>query len=80
MATTAAAGVDRCANGDLDRMIDQLRTCKPLLEADVKRLCVKATEILVEEGNVQQVSSPITMYGFKMRDINIVKKLKVLVL
>ena len=47
---------------DLDKMIEQLRECKPLLEADVKKLCVKATEILVEEGNVQQVSSPITMY------------------
>ena len=58
----AANGAAGCAQGDLDRMIAQLRTCKPLLEADVKRLCVKATEILVEEGNVQQVSTPITMY------------------
>ena len=51
-----------CTNGDVDRMIERLRGCKPLLEADVKRLCMRATEILVEEGNVQQVSSPITVY------------------
>ena len=51
-----------CTNGDVDKMIERLRGCKPLLEADVKRLCMRATEILVEEGNVQQVSSPITVY------------------
>ena len=55
-------GAMACTNGDVDMMIERLRGCKPLLEADVKRLCMRATEILVEEGNVQQVSSPITVY------------------
>ena len=55
-------GAMACTNGDVDKMIERLRGCKPLLEADVKRLCMRATEILVEEGNVQPVSSPITVY------------------
>mmetsp|Transcript_22079 Transcript_22079/g.39319 ORF Transcript_22079/g.39319 Transcript_22079/m.39319 type:complete len:309 (-) Transcript_22079:1492-2418(-) len=48
---------------DLDRWIEQLRGCEFLKESDVKLLCQKATEILVEEGNVQRVDAPVTVCG-----------------
>eukprot|EP00270_Netrium_digitus_P009064 TRINITY_DN2749_c0_g1_i1.p1 TRINITY_DN2749_c0_g1~~TRINITY_DN2749_c0_g1_i1.p1 ORF type:complete len:307 (-),score=74.59 TRINITY_DN2749_c0_g1_i1:174-1094(-) len=48
---------------DLDRQIEQLRRCEPLSEAEVKALCMKAMEILVEESNVQRVDSPVTLCG-----------------
>ena len=46
---------------DLDRWIEQLRECKPLKEPEVKQLCEKALEILVEESNVQRVDAPVTI-------------------
>ncbi|KAG0693505.1 Serine/threonine-protein phosphatase 4 catalytic subunit B [Chionoecetes opilio] len=45
---------------DLDRQIEQLRRCEVIKEAEVKALCAKAREILVEESNVQRVDSPVT--------------------
>eukprot|EP00002_Diphylleia_rotans_P021238 TRINITY_DN4137_c0_g2_i1.p1 TRINITY_DN4137_c0_g2~~TRINITY_DN4137_c0_g2_i1.p1 ORF type:complete len:305 (+),score=65.75 TRINITY_DN4137_c0_g2_i1:86-1000(+) len=48
---------------DLDRQIEQLRRCETLKESEVKALCQKAREILVEESNVQRVNSPVTICG-----------------
>ncbi|KAF8991516.1 Metallo-dependent phosphatase-like protein [Cyathus striatus] len=48
---------------DLDRQIEQLQRCEPISEEQVKRLCLKAREILIEEGNVQLVDSPVTICG-----------------
>jgi len=48
---------------DLDRMIDTLKKCEPLKEAEVKVLCQKAMEVLVEESNVQRVDAPVTICG-----------------
>jgi len=48
---------------DLDRQIEQLTRCEPISEEQVKRLCLKAREILIEEGNVQVVDSPVTICG-----------------
>lgn len=48
---------------DLDRQIEQLRRCEVIKEAEVKALCAKAREILVEESNVQRVDSPVTVGG-----------------
>ncbi|KAK6300033.1 hypothetical protein J4Q44_G00300660 [Coregonus suidteri] len=45
---------------DLDRQIEQLRRCELIKENEVKALCAKAREILVEESNVQRVDSPVT--------------------
>lgn len=44
---------------DLDRQIEQLKRCETLKESEVKALCLKAMEILVEEGNVQRVDAPV---------------------
>ena len=46
---------------DLDRQIEQLRRCEIIKESEVKALCSKAREILVEESNVQRVDSPVTV-------------------
>lgn len=49
---------------DLDRQIEQLKKCEPLKESEVKALCLKAMEILVEESNVQRVDAPVTVINF----------------
>ncbi len=46
---------------DLDRQIEQLKRCEIIKESEVKALCAKAREILVEESNVQSVDSPVTV-------------------
>mmetsp|Transcript_16426 Transcript_16426/g.40598 ORF Transcript_16426/g.40598 Transcript_16426/m.40598 type:complete len:361 (-) Transcript_16426:939-2021(-) len=48
---------------ELDRQIDQLRRCEYIREAEVKILCSKAREILVEESNVQRIEAPVTICG-----------------
>ena len=45
----------------LDQWIEQLKRCEPLAEKDVKVLCEKALEVLVEESNVQRVDAPVTI-------------------
>jgi serine/threonine-protein phosphatase 4 catalytic subunit len=47
----------------LDEQIARLRRCEYLKEAEVKELCEKALEILVEESNVQRVDAPVTLCG-----------------
>lgn len=55
----------KLSNGDLDRFMEQLlsESCKPLAEEEVKSLCEKAREILMEESNVQAVNCPVTVSG-----------------
>ena len=48
---------------NLDKQIDTLLTCKPLPESEIKILCDKAKEILINESNVQQVRAPVTICG-----------------
>ncbi|PNH43706.1 hypothetical protein VD0004_g3851 [Verticillium dahliae] len=48
---------------DLDRAIAQLRACRPIPEAEVRQLCHKARELLIEEGNVVTVTAPVTICG-----------------
>lgn len=59
---------------DLDRQIEQLKRCEIIREAEVKALCAKAREILVEESNVQRVDSPVTV-SINTYDLNKVKTL-----
>ena len=49
------------STSDLDRQIEQLRRCEYLKESEVKALCAKAREILVDESNVQRVDAPVTV-------------------
>jgi hypothetical protein len=43
------------------RSIAQLRACRPIPEDDVRELCFKARELLIEEGNVVNVDAPVTV-------------------
>ncbi|KAG6905382.1 Serine/threonine-protein phosphatase 6 catalytic subunit [Tephrocybe rancida] len=47
----------------LDTYITTLLTCTHLPEADMKALCTHVRAILVEESNIQPVSSPVTVCG-----------------
>ncbi|KAL0389833.1 UNVERIFIED_CONTAM: Serine/threonine-protein phosphatase PP2A catalytic subunit [Sesamum calycinum] len=47
-------------NGNLDDQIAQLMQCKPLSEQEIRVLCQKAKEILMNESNVQITQ----VYGF----------------
>jgi serine/threonine-protein phosphatase 4 catalytic subunit len=53
-------------SSDLDRQIAQLRKCQIIKESEVKALCAKAREILIEESNVQRVISPVTVNIFNL--------------
>lgn len=46
-----------------DQWIAQLRECNHLAEADMKVLCDRVRSILMEESNIQPVSSPVTICG-----------------
>ena len=46
---------------DLDRQIEQLRRCDYLKESEVKALCARARELLVDESNVERVDAPVTV-------------------
>ncbi|KAF3938066.1 hypothetical protein ABW19_dt0203445 [Dactylella cylindrospora] len=48
---------------DLDEAIEQLRQCRPIPELQVREICFKAREILIEEANVQIVDAPVTICG-----------------
>ena len=47
----------------LDAWTGRLLGCEPLTEAEVKQLCDKAREVLVEESNAQPVRAPVTVCG-----------------
>jgi len=49
------------SHADLDDQIDRLKKCEYIKESEVKSLCEKAREILVDEGNVQIVPAPVTV-------------------
>lgn len=49
---------------DLDGQLKQLWQCKPLKESQVRELCNKAKELLIEESNIQNISAPITVSYF----------------
>lgn len=46
---------------DLDNQIERLMRCELLKEAEVKLLCDRAREILIDEANVQRVDTPVTV-------------------
>lgn len=48
----------------LDSQIERLKRCEYLRENEVKALCLRAREILVDEGNVQRVDAPVTVSLF----------------
>ena len=57
----ASQGGDVGGVSDLDRQIEALKRCEYLKESEVKALCAKARELLVDESNVQRVDAPVTV-------------------
>lgn len=51
------------STNSLDDQIERLKRCEHLKETEVKALCLKAREILVDESNVQRVDAPVTVRG-----------------
>lgn len=58
-ATMADVGIDT-----LDVWVTKLMDCTPLTEHEVKQLCDKAREVLIEESNVQPVRAPVRTTGW----------------
>lgn len=48
---------------DLDRWLEIVRDCKYLPENDLKKLCDLVCDLLLEESNIQPVSTPVTVCG-----------------
>lgn len=48
---------------DLDAHISALKECKLISENEIRILCHKAREILIEEANVQIIDTPVTICG-----------------
>jgi hypothetical protein len=63
-ATPTTPTPQQAGQSELDRWIEQLKRCEPLKESEVKTLCQKALEVLVEESNVQRVDAPVTICEF----------------
>ena len=49
------------SQSELDEQIERLKKCDYLKESEVKVLCDKAREILIDESNVQRVNAPVTV-------------------
>jgi serine/threonine-protein phosphatase 4 catalytic subunit len=56
---------------NLDEQIERLRKCEYLKESEVKAICDKAREILIDESNVQRVDAPVTV---SCRALNLVRR------
>ncbi|EIW68600.1 hypothetical protein TREMEDRAFT_69090 [Tremella mesenterica DSM 1558] len=50
-------------SSDPDRWIELIRQCKPLPERQMKLLCSRVRDLLLEESNVHHVQSPVTVCG-----------------
>ena len=60
----AASSLTNGGNSCLDEQIERLKRCEYLREGEVKALCLRAREILVDESNVQRVDAPVTVSSF----------------
>jgi hypothetical protein len=59
-----ASSLTSGGNSCLDEQIERLKRCEYLREGEVKALCLRAREILVDESNVQRVDAPVTVRHF----------------
>ena len=58
--TLSNTATKTASSSSLDSQIERLKRCEYSRENEVKALCLRAREILVDEGNVQRVDAPIT--------------------
>ena len=66
--TTTSASSTGGPVTSLDSQIERLKRCEYLRENEVKALCLRAREILVDEGNVQRVDAPVTVSWTQERE------------
>jgi len=59
----SSPGSSASYTSSLDAQIERLKRCEYLKETEVKALCMRAREILVDESNVQRVYAPVTVCG-----------------
>ncbi len=59
--TASSLSAGSMGNSCLDEQIERLKRCEYLREGEVKALCLRAREILVDESNVQRVDAPVTV-------------------
>jgi len=50
-------------SGNIDSWLETVKAGKLLPERDLRILCEKVKEILVEESNLQPVQAPVTVCG-----------------
>jgi len=51
------------SDSDVDRWLETVKMSNVLPERDLRILCEKIKEILIEESNVQPVKAPVTICG-----------------
>ena len=61
MKRSAPGGHINSKYSDLDRQIGLLKSCECIKESEVRDLCNMARDILLDESNIQNISSPITV-------------------
>lgn len=49
------------STADVDRLLESLKNAVLIKEHEVKTLCDKAREILIEESNLVRVKSPVSV-------------------
>ncbi|KAI3406013.1 PPH3 [Candida oxycetoniae] len=47
----------------LDETIENIKQCKHIPESDVEEICTRIIDILIEEGNIQHIQTPVTICG-----------------
>uniref|UniRef100_A0A4W3GY27 Protein phosphatase 6, catalytic subunit n=1 Tax=Callorhinchus milii TaxID=7868 RepID=A0A4W3GY27_CALMI len=65
---------------DLEKYVEIARQCKYLPENDLKRLCDYVCDLLLEESNVQPVSTPVTVCGDIHGQMNVKQNMEMLML
>jgi hypothetical protein len=65
----AASSLTSGGNSCLDEQIERLKRCEYLREGEVKALCLRAREILVDESNVQRVDAPVTVSWRELKQV-----------
>lgn len=63
---------------ELDKWIEIARGCKYLPENDLKKLCDIVCDLLIEESNIQPVSTPVTVCGDIHGQVNVIRKSRAL--
>merc|ERR1712045_927550 len=53
----------KMTGGDVDKWVEITKDCKYLPENELKQLCELVCDLLLEESNIQPVSSPVTVCG-----------------